>query len=103
MASQKVDDVVWVPTVFSKNRERLIKHDAVIEFFNEVLATTKTPDQLNSLTFDLFAKGPLVRVPDLGSRPTHAIPADAVTMRRWCRPESSLNPSRYRQSHGMCT
>jgi transposase len=33
-----MDDAVWVPTVFTKNRERLIKHDAVIEFFNEVLA-----------------------------------------------------------------
>ena len=27
-----------VPTVFTKIRERLIKHDAVIEFFNEVVA-----------------------------------------------------------------
>ena len=25
-----MDDAVWVPTVFTKNRERLIKHDAVI-------------------------------------------------------------------------
>ena len=33
-----MDDAVWVPTVFTKNRERLIKHDAVVEFFNEVLA-----------------------------------------------------------------
>jgi transposase len=33
-----MDDAVWVPTVFSKNRERLIKHDAVVAFFNEVLA-----------------------------------------------------------------
>lgn len=32
-----MDDVVWVPTVFSKNRERLIEHDAVIELFNRVL------------------------------------------------------------------
>jgi transposase len=31
-----MDDQVWVPTVFSKNRERLIKHDAVVAFFNEV-------------------------------------------------------------------
>jgi transposase len=29
-----MDDAVWVPTVFTKNRERLIEHDAVIEFFN---------------------------------------------------------------------
>jgi hypothetical protein len=27
-----MDDVVWVPTVFTKNGERLIKHDAIIEF-----------------------------------------------------------------------
>ena len=33
-----MDDTVWVPTVFSKNRERLIEHDAVILFFNEVVA-----------------------------------------------------------------
>lgn len=33
-----MDDAVWVPTVFTKNRERLVKHDAIIEFFNEVLA-----------------------------------------------------------------
>ncbi|CAM3552409.1 transposase fragment (plasmid) [Cupriavidus taiwanensis LMG 19424] len=33
-----MDDAVWVPTVFTKNRARLIQHDAVIEFFNEVLA-----------------------------------------------------------------
>jgi transposase len=33
-----MDDAVWVPTVFTKNRGRLIKHDAVIKFFNEVLA-----------------------------------------------------------------
>lgn len=32
-----MDDAVWVPTVFSKNRERLIEHDAVVAFFNAVL------------------------------------------------------------------
>ena len=32
-----MDDVVWVPTVFTKNRERLIEHDAVVLFFNQVL------------------------------------------------------------------
>ncbi len=31
-----MDDSVWVPMVFTKNRERLIKHDAVIEIFNQV-------------------------------------------------------------------
>lgn len=33
-----MDDAVWVPTVFSKNRERLIGHDVVVALFNEVLA-----------------------------------------------------------------
>jgi transposase len=33
-----MEDAVWVPTVFSKNRERLIEHDAVVALFNEVLA-----------------------------------------------------------------
>lgn len=33
-----MDDAVWVPTVFSKNRDRLIEHDAVVALFNEVLA-----------------------------------------------------------------
>jgi transposase len=32
-----MDDPVWVPTVFTKNRERLIEHDAVVAFFSEVL------------------------------------------------------------------
>jgi hypothetical protein len=45
-----MDDVVWVPTVFSTNRERLIKHDAVIEFFNEVLAIAQKKDRLSGVT-----------------------------------------------------
>ena len=32
-----MDDTVWVASVFSKNRERLIEHDAVIELFNQVV------------------------------------------------------------------
>jgi transposase len=32
-----MDESVWVPTVFTKNRERLIEHDAVVAFFNAVL------------------------------------------------------------------
>lgn len=32
-----MDDAVWVPTVFTKNRERLIEHDAVVALFNEVV------------------------------------------------------------------
>ena len=32
-----MEESVWVPTVFTKNRERLLEHDAVIELFNHVL------------------------------------------------------------------
>ena len=32
-----MDDAVWVPTVFSKNRDRLIEHDVIVALFNEVL------------------------------------------------------------------
>jgi transposase len=33
-----MDAQIWVLTVFSKNRGRLIKYDAMVAFFNEVLA-----------------------------------------------------------------
>ncbi|ONM80858.1 DDE transposase [Pseudomonas aeruginosa] len=33
-----MDDAVWVPTVFTKNRERLIEHDVVVALFNEIVA-----------------------------------------------------------------
>ncbi|MWL91798.1 MULTISPECIES: IS5 family transposase [Cupriavidus] len=48
-----MDDTVWVPTVFTKNRERLIKHDAVIEFFNEVLAIAQKKDWLSGEHFSV--------------------------------------------------
>lgn len=48
-----MDDAVWVPTVFTKNRERLIKHDAVIEFFNEVLAIAQKKSWLSGEHFSV--------------------------------------------------
>lgn len=48
-----MDDPVWVPTVFTKNRERLIKHDAVIEFFNEVLAIAGKKNWLSGEHFSV--------------------------------------------------
>ena len=48
-----MDDSVWVPTVFTKNRERLIKHDAVIEFFNEVVNIAKKKDWLSGEHFSV--------------------------------------------------
>ncbi|MBC7699994.1 IS5 family transposase [Aquabacterium sp.] len=47
-----MDDSVWVPTVFTKNRERLIEHDAVVAFFNEVL---KQADKKNWLSKEHFS------------------------------------------------
>lgn len=48
-----MDDAVWVPTVFSKNRERLIKHDAIIELFNLVLAQAEDKDLLSGEHFSV--------------------------------------------------
>ena len=48
-----MDDVVWVPTVFTKNRERLIAHDAVIELFNAVLAIAEKQGWLSGEHFSV--------------------------------------------------
>lgn len=47
-----MDDTVWVASVFSKNRERLLEHDAVIELFNQVLLIA---DQKNLLSGEHFS------------------------------------------------
>ena len=33
-----MDDTVWVPTVFTKNRQRLIAQDAMVELFKQIVA-----------------------------------------------------------------
>ena len=48
-----MDDAVWVSTVFTKNRERLIQHDAVIKFFNEVVAIAQQRDLLSGEHFSV--------------------------------------------------
>ncbi len=48
-----MDDAVWVPTVFTKNRERLIEHDAVIELFNQVLEMASKQDLLSGEHFSV--------------------------------------------------
>lgn len=48
-----MDDPVWVPTVFTKNRERLIQHEAVVVFFNEVLAGAKKKRWLSGEHFSV--------------------------------------------------
>lgn len=48
-----MDDAVWVPTVFTKNRERLLAHDAVIELFNQILAQAQEQDLLSGEHFSV--------------------------------------------------
>jgi len=48
-----MDDTVLVPTVFTKNRERLIAHDAVIALINEVLAIANQNDWLSGEHFSV--------------------------------------------------
>lgn len=48
-----MEDSVWVPTVFSKNRQRLIEHDAVVAFFNEVLAQAEGKNWLSKEHFSV--------------------------------------------------
>ena len=47
-----MDDAVWVPSVFSKNRERLIEHDAIVELFNRVV---EQADQQGLLSGEHFS------------------------------------------------
>jgi len=48
-----MDDAVWVPTVFSKNRERLIAHDAVVELFNLIVETAGAKGWLSGEHFSV--------------------------------------------------
>ena len=48
-----MDDAVWVPTVFTKNRERLIAHDAIIELFNQIVETADARGWLSGEHFSV--------------------------------------------------
>lgn len=48
-----MDDAVWVPTVFSKNRERLIEHDVVVALFNEIVAMADAKGWLSGEHFSV--------------------------------------------------
>jgi len=48
-----MDDEVWVPTVFTKNRQRLIEHDAIVVFFNEVINTAEKKHWLSGEHFSV--------------------------------------------------
>lgn len=48
-----MDDTVWVPTVFTKNRERLIEHDVVVALFNEIVAMAEDKGWLSGEHFSV--------------------------------------------------
>ena len=48
-----MDDSVWVPTVFTKNRERLIEHDAIIELFGLIVETADRKGWLSNEHFSV--------------------------------------------------
>src|SRR5688500_216854 len=46
-----MDEPIWVPTVFTKNRDRLLASDIATAFFEAVLAQAKTADVLSDEHF----------------------------------------------------
>jgi transposase len=48
-----MDDSVWVPTVFTKNRGRLIAHDTIIELFNLIVETANHQGWLSGEHFSV--------------------------------------------------
>src|SRR4051812_18409967 len=48
-----MDDAVWVPTVFSKNRDRLLEGDIAGKFFAQVLEQARTADLLSDEHFSV--------------------------------------------------
>jgi transposase len=48
-----IDDAVWVPTVFTKNRDRLMESEIAVRFFDEVLALAKKAELLSSEHFTI--------------------------------------------------
>ena len=48
-----MDEAVWVATVFSKNRDRLLEGDIAEKFFDEVLSQARTADLLSDEHFSV--------------------------------------------------
>src|SRR5712664_4255846 len=46
-----IDDAMWVPTVYSKNRDRLLQGEVAEAFFDEVLAEANDRDLLSDEHF----------------------------------------------------
>ena len=47
------EDAAWVPTVFSKHRERLIEHQAVVELLEQLLAVAREKDYRSGEHFSI--------------------------------------------------
>ena len=79
-----MDDEMWVPTVFSKNRDRLLQCDVVNAFFDAIWAEAKARDLLSDKHFTVDGtlledwasqrsfkkKGPAALAPDDAGNPT---------------------------------
>jgi hypothetical protein len=64
------DAVLYMPSVFCKDRERLIEHDVVIELLNQVLQMVDEQDLLSGIYFSVDC--------------THILSKeDMAVMRRW--------------------
>ena len=48
-----MDEEIWVPTVFTKNRDRLLDHGTVREFFRSVLEQARSQDLLSEEHFSV--------------------------------------------------
>jgi hypothetical protein len=48
-----MDEGVWVPTVFTKNRQCLIAHDAIVAFFDEVINAAEKKHWLSGEHFSV--------------------------------------------------
>jgi transposase len=46
-----MDDEIWSPTTFSKNRDRLLQHDVAAAFFDAVVGQARTADLLSDEHF----------------------------------------------------
>jgi transposase len=74
-----MDDAVWVPTVFSKNRDRLLEGDIAQEFFTRVLAQARKRHLLSTEHFTV--DGTLIEA-WAGQKSFRPKSGQAVTLRR---------------------
>ncbi len=51
-----VDEAVWDPTVYSKNRERLLEGDVAEEFFQQVLQQARASNLVSDEHFSVAGR-----------------------------------------------